>query len=238
MTTLAANTADPLLTVSDIRAAYGKKEVLRGVTFALFPGEIVALFGGNGSGKSTTLRVIYGLLRPTSGEVRFRGRPIFGLLPHEIRRLDIGYLLQGGRIFPGLTVAENLALCHTNGPAAPAAPAGLTFPRLADLWHRRAGLLSGGERQILAIEMAVRRRPVLLLLDEPSAGLSPTLVHSILQRVARFAAQEGCAVLLVEQNVEEAQRICHRALFLAEGRVQTLSTSSTRGTPELQRSTS
>jgi ABC-type branched-subunit amino acid transport system ATPase component len=213
----------PLLVLDDVYAAYGKKEILQGVSFGISSGEIVALLGANGSGKSTTLKVIAGLLRPKSGRVLIEGENVSGFLPHEIHRLRVGLLLQGGRVFRSLTVAENLSV--SRGSSIEVAEIGgeerhLMFPRLKDLWNRRAGLLSGGERQMLAIEMVLCQNPRLLLLDEPSAGLAPSIVEQVLGSISCFAKEKACAVLLVEQNVEDAMRIAQRCLILSEGRVK------------------
>ena len=213
----------PLLTLEDIWASYGKKEVLRGLTFSLSRGEIVALLGGNGSGKSTMLKVISGILRPAKGKVMLGRRDITGLLPHEVQRLGVGYLLQGGRVFPSLTVAENLAVARHGprpGPSVARSSPDVVFPALAALGRRRAGLLSGGERQMLAIQMALTRSPQLLLLDEPSAGLAPGLAVDLLQRIVSVAREGMLGVLLVEQNVQEAMKIVDRSFVLVEGRVR------------------
>jgi ABC-type branched-subunit amino acid transport system ATPase component len=216
------SSARKALLLDGVRAAYGKKEILHGVTFRILPGEVLGLLGGNGSGKTTILKVIAGLLCPKEGTVWLGEENITGLRPHEIQRRHIGYLPQGGRAFASLTVRENLALSscakgsnsdHTGGCEDS------WFARLGNLKNRRAGLLSGGERQMLAIEMIVRQRPAVLLLDEPTAGLAPALAADALDRIAHLAKENRSAILLVEQNVAEARRVAHRCLVLAEGRV-------------------
>jgi len=208
----------PLLAVEDLCAAYGRKEILCGVSFGLAEAEIVVLLGGNGSGKSTVLRTIAGVLTPTSGKVLLRNQDVTTRLPHEMQRLGLGYLVQGGRVFPSLSVGENIDVCSRSASSSSASHE-LVFPQLESLWSRRAGLLSGGERQMLAIEMVLRLGPEVLLLDEPSAGLAPPLVREILNKVAQFATKRNCAVLLVEQNAEEGARVAHRKLVLADGRI-------------------
>ena len=210
----------PLLSVDDVHAGYGKREVLRGLSFELAEGEVVALLGGNGSGKSTTLRVISGLLRPTAGRVRFESRTISDLLPNQVRALGIGLLLQGGRVFPNLTTAENLEVSTQGVASGTSKGSGLLFPQLERFLTARAGLLSGGERQMLAIEMILAGQPQLLLLDEPSAGLAPNLVGEVLARLREYVTETGVSVLLVEQKVEEALQICDRSLHLVEGSVE------------------
>lgn len=214
-----------MLRVERVSAAYGKRDVLRDVSFAARPGEIVSILGPNGAGKSSLLRVVAGFLAAAQGQVQFRGEP---LGPHPAHRrvgLGIGYALQGGRIFPSLRVVENLSLA-----AAALSPAGraeaLAFvldflPTLEPLTERRAGLLSGGERHFLALGMVLARRPSLLLLDEPTAGVAPGAAAELLERVRLYAEEERAAVLLVEQRVEPALAVAHRALVLANGAVIT-----------------
>ena len=221
----------PTLSLHEVHASYGKKEVLRGLNLQVAAGEIVALLGGNGAGKSTTLKVIAGLLRPSAGDVSLSGENVSGLLPHEIQRRGVGVVLQGGRVFPNLTVAENLdvsiqACSRSKSKGTPKNE--LFFPRLGDLWTRRAGLLSGGERQMLGIELILQQCPNVLLLDEPSAGLAPVLVRETFQRIATFAKETGCAILLIEQNTEEARRIATSELILVDGRISAEANASTR----------
>lgn len=215
-----------MLVVEDVHASYGKKEVLRGVSFSVSRGEITALLGGNGSGKSTTLRTIAGLLLPGRGSVRLDGRLISGMLPHQIEHLGVRYLLQGGRVFPNLSVRDNLRVAASrvgsdekSGNTADT----LTFDRLGEFWRTRAGLLSGGERQMLAIEMVLRQKPRLLLLDEPFAALSPDILTDVVDRVASSIRAHAIAAVVVEQKVPEAMGIADRALYLHKGRLRPLS---------------
>lgn len=213
-----------ILELRDIHVAYVKKEILHGVSLTVHRGEIVALLGGNGSGKSTVLKTIAGLLRPTKGTVLFNGQNISSKTVHARQQMGIGFLLQGGRIFPNLTVAENLDISSHHGRMNPGngqrPKVGDVFFVLRDQSSTRAGLLSGGQRQMLAIEMVLAQNPILALLDEPSAGLAPSLVTEILNQVSRIAVAKQMAVLLVEQNVEEARRIANHQLRLELGAVR------------------
>jgi ABC-type branched-subunit amino acid transport system ATPase component len=208
--------------VEDVHAAYVKKEILHGVSLTVNRGEIVALLGGNGSGKSTMLKTIVGLLRPTKGRVLLDGTDIIGKGVQARQAMGIGYLMQGGRVFPNLTVAENFSIAarhtrRTNGSAQSAL--GDVFPGLAERGGTRAGLLSGGQRQMLALEMVLSQRPRLLLLDEPTAALSVDVSRSILAILLAYTRQSPCSILLVEQNVADAKEISTRCLRLAFGRV-------------------
>jgi branched-chain amino acid transport system ATP-binding protein len=221
MTSLTANAqTTPLLRVEDLYAAYVKKEILRGVSLIVGRGEIVALLGGNGSGKSTLLKSIAGLLQPTKGRIEFKGRDITSLSVRDRQQGGIGYLIQGGRVFPNLSVQENfeIAMKHDrNGHKAAGAKLGSIFPSLKEKTNLRAGLLSGGQRQMLAIEMVLSQRPELILLDEPTGSLSPNTVGIILKAIASFNRDFGCSTLLVEQNMVEAERIANRQLRLLDG---------------------
>jgi urea transport system ATP-binding protein len=180
----------------------------------------VAIIGPNGAGKSTLLKVIAGFLRPTAGTVLLNGRDVTRLAPHERVRAGIGYFMQGGRAFPSLTVRENLSMAgdeHGSGKGNLEQVLEV-FPKLREISGRRAGLLSGGERQALALAMTLVRRPTVLLLDEPSAGLSPRLVREMLDKVREIGQSWGLAVVMVEQNVREALGAAHRVCVLAEGR--------------------
>ena len=212
----------PLLRVVGVHAAYVKKEILRGVSLTVNRGEIVALLGGNGSGKSTLLKTIAGLLQPTKGQIEFNGRDITQLSVHGRQKGGIGYLLQGGRVFPNLSVEENFEIAmkhHRNGHNGARAKLGSIFPPLREKTNVRAGLLSGGQRQMLAIEMVLAQEPELALLDEPTGALSHDLAITILRTVSQFVKQSSCGILLVEQNVEEATKVSHRCLRLQEGGV-------------------
>lgn len=211
------------LSLEQIDASYRKKVVLRGISLAVEPGEIVALIGPNGAGKSTVLKVAAGLLAPQQGSVNLDDQDITTLPAHE--RIDHGlaYCIQGGRVFPSLTARENLAM-GASALLKDKREQGITavldvFPTLKGLLGRRAGVLSGGERQALALGMVLVHRPQVLLLDEPSAGLSPKLVRDLLDAVRAFNEDWGLAILLVEQNVRAALHIAHRAVALTAGEV-------------------
>ena len=218
-----ANGASSEIRIEDIHAGYGKKDVLKGISFGVAKGEMVALIGPNGSGKSTLLKVVAGFLAPTSGDVWFKDQRITPVAAHLRVKLGLAYFMQGGRVFPNLSVRENLDIGGISVPSAARkenieAVLAL-FPNIRNLFDRRAGLLSGGERQALALAILLIRQPSLLLLDEPSAGLSPKLVQNMLTKVRDLTRMWGTTVLLVEQNIQEALSICERALVLANGRV-------------------
>ncbi len=209
------------LVVEHLRAGYGDVEVLREVSFEVGPGEIVALVGANGVGKTTTLRTISGLLRPAGGTIRLGGARIDGLPPHEIVARGLLQVPEGRKIFPSLSVQENLDL----GAYAPAAKARRAealarvlalFPILAERRRQAAGTLSGGEQQMLAIGRSLMGGPRLLMLDEPSLGLAPLVVDRIFE-VIQMVNAHGIPVLLVEQNVRRALAIATRAYVLEQG---------------------
>ena len=211
--------ADPILVLEDVHAAYLQKEILRGVSLTVHAGEIVSLLGENGSGKSTMLKVIAGLLKPSRGTVRYRGRELNGFDIQQRQQLGIGYLMQGGRVFPNLTVEENYQLSadqirKANTPAS----LGDWFPVLRDRRADRAGLLSGGQRQMLAIEMVLVQKPKLFLLDEPTAALSVEFGTEILSYIRRCTTSTGAAALLVEQNAITALAKSDRTLHLTTGK--------------------
>lgn len=211
------------LSIENIVAGYRKKEILRGASLHVLPGEIVLLIGPNGSGKSTLFRVISGILKPKSGKVVFQGEDITGLEPHAHIEKGIAYLMQGGEVFPSLSVAENLRVAgHRLDEARFHERLNWIFqlfPRLKDLQARRAGLLSGGERQMLALGMILLHKPKLLLLDEPSAGgLTPVLAKEVFHTIKRINEEEQVSILLVEQNIRQAVEIAHRIYLLKEGR--------------------
>lgn len=215
----------PLLRVDDIHAAYVKKKILHGVSLTVNQGEIVAILGGNGSGKSTLLKTIAGLLRPVRGRIAFRGRDITGASVHARQKDGIGYLLQGGRVFPNLSVQENfdIAIKHRrNGCQMNVTRVGSIFPPLAGRVADRAGLLSGGQRQMLAIEMVLAQEPEVVLLDEPTGALSHDLALGILHALRDHVLKTGCCVLLVEQNQVEARSVSSRCLQLVEGTTREL----------------
>ncbi len=207
-----------LLEVEGLQTFYGKSHILQGVSFAVPRGEITALLGRNGAGKSTTLRSIMGLTRPRSGVVRFKGQEITGQPPHRISRLGIGYVPEGRQIFPHLDVGENLRL-----GARPGRLSGGTFERvleyfpvLRERWGQKGRSLSGGEQQMLALARALVGHADLLMLDEPSQGLAPLLVRELRELLRRLKA-EGLAILLVEQNVRMALLVADRVVVLSKG---------------------
>jgi branched-chain amino acid transport system ATP-binding protein len=212
-----------LLRLENIHAAYGKLEVLRGVSFSLNPGELVTIIGPNGAGKSTLLKIIAGTLLPSSGRVFFNDDDFTFLSTHMRIRKGIGYCLQGGRVFPNLTVTENLKIASVSpgdeGNSNHLEEIFSLFPVLKGMFDKRAGLLSGGERQMLAIAAALVRKPRLLLLDEPSAGLSPKIVQEVLAKIHEIRVQLGMTILLVEQNVGQALKVTDRAVVLINGGV-------------------
>ena len=212
--------AEPLLEVSDLKSGYGDSDVLRGIDLKVEAGEIVAVLGSNGVGKSTLNRTISGIVRARGGSIRFDGAAIDREKPAAIVKRGLIHVPEGRRIFPNLSVAENLDL-GSYRRAAERRPANrdrvfAIFPRLLARRAQRAGTLSGGEQQMLAIGRGLMAEPRLLILDEPSLGLSPLLVEELFALIARIHA-EGVAVLLVEQNVVQSLQIARRAYILAEG---------------------
>ena len=217
-----ARMAEALLQVESLHAGYGEIEVLRGVDVTVQAGEIVALLGSNGVGKSTLNNNVCGLYRPFAGRVRFEGQDITGAAPQRIVAAGLIQVPEGRRVFPNLSVRENLELgSYRRGRANRAANvervAGI-FPRLKERFGQLAGSLSGGEQQMLAIGRALMAEPRLLIMDEPSLGLSPLLVEEMFTLVQRINA-EGLAVLLVEQNVVQSLGIAHRAYVIEQGRI-------------------
>jgi ABC-type branched-subunit amino acid transport system ATPase component len=214
-----AKEALPLLDVREVTAGYGGMEILHGVSIRVDAGEMVTLIGPNGAGKSTLLKTIFGVLAPTRGDVRLRGQAISGLPPEAIVRRGVAYVPQVDNVFPSLTVEENLAMgavTRRDDPSARMAAVAALFPTLAAKRRRKAGELSGGERQMVAMGRALMLDPALLLLDEPSAGLSPLVVEQVFTKIAEINGA-GVAVLLVEQNAREALARSHRGYVLAAG---------------------
>src|SRR5215472_6809763 len=216
-------TTASLLDIRDVCAGYGDTEVLRNIDLAIAPGEIIALLGSNGAGKSTLNRTISGLLRPRAGSISFEGRSIDRAKPSEIVELGLIHVPEGRRIFPNMTVLENLDLGSYRRASTRRTQnrerVFSTFPRLAERRHQNAGTLSGGEQQMLAIGRGLMAEPRLLILDEPSLGLSPRLVEEMFALIAGLRAQ-GVAILLVEQNVVQSLEIADRAYVLEHGRVK------------------
>ena len=212
-----------MLELADVHTYYGNIQALRGVSLSVAPGEIVTLIGGNGAGKTTTLRTILGTVRPRRGTVRFNGQRLDTLTTDRIVRLGIAQSPEGRRIFPRMTVLENLELGAFARVDRAAIASDLErvftlFPRLAERTAQSGGTLSGGEQQMLAIGRALMARPTLLLLDEPSMGLSPILVETIF-RIVQDINRQGTTILLVEQNARMALRVAHRGYVIQTGRI-------------------
>ncbi|MDB5633741.1 MAG: hypothetical protein JWR49_2596 [Tardiphaga sp.] len=214
--------AEPLLQVSALESGYGKIRVLHGADLHIGQGEIVTLLGPNGAGKSTLLRAISGLLPVTSGTMRFDGRDMVNITPRDAARAGLVHVIEGHRVFTQQTVTDNLLLAAYDLPrherAARVDEALSFFPEIAEKRHERGGALSGGQQQMLTVAQGLVRRPRLLMLDEPSAGLSPVLVDRVLNVIAQLRKQ-GTAVLLVEQLVEKSLAAADRVYALAQGRI-------------------
>jgi branched-chain amino acid transport system ATP-binding protein len=212
-----------LLEVEALEAGYGDIRVLHGVSFAAEEGQVAAILGPNGAGKTTTLRSISGVLRPR-GRVAFDGESILGAKPERVAQLGIAHVPEGRGTFDGLTVEENLRVGayrrrDRDGIRRDRERCFEYFPRLGERGHERAGNLSGGEQQMLAIARGLMLRPRLLLLDEPSLGLAPVLTRELFGRLGDIAREEGTTVLLVEQNANLALRVADYAYVLEAGRI-------------------
>lgn len=212
-----------MLDVENINAFYGDLQALWGVSLQVNEGELVALVGPNGAGKTTTLKVITGLIKPASGSVTFIGNSLEKQTPHKIVELGVSQVPEGGRIFSGMSVLENLELGAFVPKARQDKDQSLKrvfeiFPRLDERRNQQAGTLSGGERQMLAISRALMSKPRLLLLDEPSFGLAPILVQHMFVMINEINKQ-GVTVLLVEQNVRMALELAHRSYVIENGKI-------------------
>ncbi len=215
--------SETLLTGTGIETFYGKIQALRGIDFEVRKGEIATLIGSNGAGKSTLMMTIFGTPRARAGKIVFDGKDITHLPTHEIARLGIAQSPEGRRIFPRMTVLENLQMGATVNAMAyfaeDVAKIYKLFPILEKRSGQRAGTLSGGEQQMLAIGRALMARPKLLLLDEPSLGLAPIIVRSIFSAIKELNEKEGLTVFLVEQNAFHALKLAHRAYVMVNGRI-------------------
>ena len=221
--TTPAAALSPLLAVDDLRVAYGKAEALHGVSLQVMPGEVVALIGANGAGKSTTLRAISGLLKPTAGSIRWKGAPIAGLSAERVIAAGIAHCPEERHVWPEMTVRENLMLGaylvkSKREVERRVAIAFHRFARLRDRERQLAGTLSGGEQQMLAIARALMSEPELLMLDEPSLGLSPKMTEDVFEVVREISAH-GVTVLVVEQNIYNALALATRAYVFETGNV-------------------
>jgi branched-chain amino acid transport system ATP-binding protein len=215
--------SEPILELRGVSSGYGAIEAVRGIDLRVDKGEIVTLIGANGAGKSTTLRNIVGLVQVRSGDVIFEGQRLNGIPTHKVTAMGISLVPEGRAIFANLTVQDNLELGaylrrDRDGKAEDQERIFNLFPRLRERRRQEAGTLSGGEQQMLAIGRAMMARPRVLLLDEPSLGLAPLLVHTILEAIDQIN-REGVTVLLVEQNANAALRHSHRAYVLETGSI-------------------
>jgi len=239
MSATPANGATPVLIVEDIHTFYGSIEALKGISIEVHEGEIVTLIGANGAGKSTTLRSISGIVPPKTGRIVFNGREIQGLAGHEVAQIGIAQSPEGRRIFPRMTVRENLEMGAFTRRDTSAIGKDIDrvfelFPRLKERERQKGGTMSGGEQQMLAIGRALMAEPKLLLLDEPSLGLAPVIVDRIYE-VVRELHQRGVTILLVEQNANYALEVSSRGYVLETGHVALSDTSDNlRNDPRVQ----
>ncbi len=211
-----------ILELENVHVYYGNIYALKGVSLSVNEGEIVTLIGANGAGKSTSLRTISGIVHPRRGEVRLAGRDIAHMRPHEVAALGVSHVPEGRRIFPQLTVRENMEIGAWNVQNraeinARADEMFHLFPRLKERLLQRGGTLSGGEQQMLAIARGLMTRPYILLLDEPSMGLAPLLVQQIFDVITRLNSEFGTTILLVEQNAQMALNVAQRGYVLQSG---------------------
>ncbi len=221
---LDTDTSDPILKVSNIESYYGPIMAIRGVSLQVPRGKIITVLGANGAGKTTILKTISGVLDPQKGSIEFEGKAIQRMDADKIVRLGLSHVPEGREVFPFLSVRENLAMgaflrSDRDGVAQDLERVFAYFPRLKERIDQPAGSLSGGEQQMLAISRALMNRPKLLLLDEPSLGLSPILVKEIFSIIKRVNAEQGTSILLVEQNAKMALETAHYGYVLEVGRV-------------------
>jgi branched-chain amino acid transport system ATP-binding protein len=211
-----------MLAVADLTAAYGRIQILHGISFAVTEREFVGILGHNGMGKTTLLKTLIGAVRATGGRLEFEGRDVTALPAHRRARLGIGYVPQGREIFPTLSVLENLRMATAASGAADAdviAPVLEDFPRLKPLLDRAGGALSGGEQQLLALARCLCGRPRLILLDEPTEGIQPSIIEEIVERLTMLRDRRGLTVVLVEQNLDFIRALSQRVLLIQKGRI-------------------
>ncbi|MFF5424165.1 MULTISPECIES: ABC transporter ATP-binding protein [unclassified Streptomyces] len=213
-----------LLEVEDLRVAYGKIEAVKGISFSVEAGQVVALIGTNGAGKTTTLRTLSGLLKPTAGKIVFDGQVLNGIPAHKVVALGLAHSPEGRHIFPRLTIEENLQLgaflrSDKDGIAQDIQKSYDLFPILGERRKQAAGTLSGGEQQMLAMGRALMSRPKLLMLDEPSMGLSPIMMQKIMETIATLKS-EGMTILLIEQNAQAALSLADQGYVLEVGTIK------------------
>ena len=220
------STVETLLSVENLEAGYGTSQVLEGLTFSMGT-EAVCIVGRNGMGKSTLCKTIMGMVTPTAGTITFSGRRIDGLAPEKVARSGIAYVPQGRRLFPSLTVEEHLAMLAPESKGKRWTPAAVyeLFPRLADRRSNGGAELSGGEQQMLAVGRALLLNTPLIVMDEPSEGLAPSIVDDLIDVVHRLVS-EGVAVLVVEQNLRAATAMSPRQLVMTSGRIEVELTAS------------
>ena len=211
-----------MLAVTDLAAAYGRIPILNGISFAVAEREFVGILGHNGMGKTTLLKTLIGAVRATGGQVRFEGRDVTDLPAYRRARLGIGYVPQGREIFPALSVLENLRMATAASGAADTDvidPVLEDFPRLKALLDRPGGALSGGEQQLLALARCLCGGPRLILLDEPTEGIQPSIIEEIVERLTMLRDRRGLTVVLVEQNLDFIRALSQRVFIIQKGRI-------------------